>query len=151
MNFTLENKNPKEKMFIKFNKAGYEDMTSLYLSSGLREFIKYLEMDYIELGYNLDYKVLAVKINRTKGLRVCNDNGKLKAAVATTTLLRYLINLLPEIKLCTTYNLVKVDKDILAMNTSLIDAKKVNPKNLCFTWIEENRYKRKKTQFNKVY
>lgn len=151
MNLTAERKKSENNKFIKFNKAGYDDMTSLYLSAGLKEHIKSLEMEYIELGYNLEHKLLAIKINSTKGFSVYNGNGKLKPAIASTTLFRYLINLLPEIELCTSYQLVKVDEETLTMSITKDAKQKINSKKIDITWIDESKYKRKKRPLVKVY
>ncbi|MGF9891061.1 hypothetical protein ABEX78_20605 [Priestia megaterium] len=151
MNLTAERKKSENKKFIKFNKTGYDDMTSLYLSAGLKEQIKSSEMEYIELGYNLEHKLLAIKINSTKGFCVYNGSGKLKPAIASTTIFRYLINLLPEIELCTPYQLVKVDEETLAMSIFQETKQKINFKKINITWIEESKYKRKKRPIVKVY
>lgn len=152
MSLNLERKKPKEKLFLKFNEVGYDDMTSLYLSSGIKEFIRSLEMEYIEIGFNLEHKIMAIRVNKTKGFCVYNRSEKIKASIATTTLFRYLVKFLPEIKLCTAYHLVKVDRETLAMSTSLLDPKhKINPKNVCFTWVEESKYKRKERQRIETY
>ena len=151
MNLPGERKKSENNKFIKFNKAGYDDMTSLYLSAGLKEHIKSLEMEYIELGYNLEHKLLAIKINSTKGFRVYNGSGKLKPAIASTTLFRYLINLLPEIELCTPYQLVKVDEETLTVSISENTKQKINSNKINITWIEESKYKRKKRPIVKVY
>jgi len=151
VNLPGERKKSENNKFIKFNKAGYDDMTSLYLSAGLKEHIKSLEMEYIELGYNLEHKLLAIKINSTKGFRVYNGSGKLKPAIASTTLFRYLINLLPEIELCTPYQLVKVDEETLTVSISENTKQKINSNKINITWIEESKYKRKKRPIVKVY
>ena len=151
MNLTAERKKSENKKFIKFNKAGYDDMTSLYLSAGLKEHIKSLGMEYIEIGFNLEHKLLTIKINSTKGFCVYNGSGKLKPSIASTTLFRYLINLLPEIELCIPYHLAKVNEETFAMSISIDTKHKLNSENINFTWIEENKYKRKKRQFVKAY
>ncbi|QJX80453.1 hypothetical protein [Priestia megaterium] len=151
MNLTVERKKSENKKFIKFNKAGYDDMTSLYLSAGLKEHIKSLGMEYIEIGFNLEHKLLAIKINSTKGFCVYNGSGKLKPAIASTTLFRYLMNLLPEMELCTPYQLVKVDEETLTMSISEDTKQKINPQKINLTWIEESKYKRKKRPIVKVY
>ncbi|MED4285303.1 hypothetical protein P4679_25610 [Priestia megaterium] len=151
MNLTAERKESENKKFIKFNKTGYDDMTSLYLSAGLKEYIKSLGMEYIELGFNLEHKLLAIKFNSTKGFCVYNGNRKLKPSIASTTLFRYLINLLPEIELCTPYQLVEVDEETLVISISKDTKLKINPKKINITWIEESKYKRKKRPIVKVY
>ncbi|WP_456363653.1 hypothetical protein [Priestia aryabhattai] len=145
MNLTSEKKKQKNKKFIKFYKKGYNDMTSLYLSGELKHYICSLEMEYIELGYNLEYQCLAIKINNEeRGYTIYNGKGHLKDSIASTALYRCLCKIFQGIELCTPYEVVFLDEYTLAMTNGTFKEKEINLNDIVFTWFSEEKYKHEK-------